>query len=73
MNAKKLLMRFSLVVFAVVFHSLSLVAQSIGEPIEAVTRFDSLVWWDEFEGEGAIDSEKWFHQTQLPPWGPPLA
>ena len=62
-------MRFSLVVFAVVFHSLSLVAQSIGEPIEAVTRFDSLVWWDEFEGEGAIDSEKWFHQTQLPPWG----
>lgn len=31
--------------------------------------FDSLVWADEFEGEGAIDSQKWFHQTQLPPGG----
>ena len=25
-----------------------------------------LVWNDEFDGSGAIDSEKWFHQTQLP-------
>ncbi len=31
--------------------------------------FDSLVWSDEFDGEGALDSAKWFHQTQLPPWG----
>lgn len=31
--------------------------------------FDSLVWSDEFDGSGALDSEKWFHQTQLPPWG----
>mgnify|MGYP001462092021 CR=1 FL=1 len=25
-----------------------------------------LVWSDEFNGNGAIDTEKWFHQTQLP-------
>ena len=25
-----------------------------------------LIWNDEFDGDGAIDSEKWFHQTQLP-------
>ncbi|MGB0431516.1 MAG: glycoside hydrolase family 16 protein, partial [Bacteroidia bacterium] len=25
-----------------------------------------LVWSDEFGGEGAIDNEKWHHQTQLP-------
>ncbi len=31
--------------------------------------FDTLVWSDEFDGEGAIDPEKWFHQTQLPPGG----
>jgi beta-glucanase (GH16 family) len=30
--------------------------------------FDNLVWFDEFDVDGAINSEKWFHQTQLP-WG----
>lgn len=25
-----------------------------------------LVWSDEFEGDGAIDSDKWHHQTKLP-------
>ena len=33
------------------------------------SEFNTLVWSDEFNGEGAIDSEKWFHQTQLPPGG----
>ncbi|MEK6153904.1 glycoside hydrolase family 16 protein [Flavobacteriaceae bacterium 3-367] len=33
------------------------------------TRFNTLVWADEFDGDGAIDSDKWFHQTQLPPGG----
>jgi beta-glucanase (GH16 family) len=28
--------------------------------------FDNLVWSDEFNDSGALDSEKWFHQTQLP-------
>ena len=31
--------------------------------------FDNLIWSDEFDGTGAINSEKWFHQTQLPPGG----
>lgn len=31
--------------------------------------FNTLVWADEFDGSGPLDSEKWFHQTQLPPWG----
>lgn len=31
--------------------------------------FDHLVWSDEFNGSGAINSEKWFHQTQLPNGG----
>lgn len=29
----------------------------------------SLVWADEFDGNGPINSKKWFHQTQLPPGG----
>lgn len=28
--------------------------------------YDYLVWSDEFDGTGAIDASKWFHQTQLP-------
>ena len=32
-------------------------------------QFKTLVWSDEFNGEGAVDPEKWFHQTQLPPGG----
>jgi len=31
--------------------------------------FNHLVWSDEFDGTGAIDSDKWFHQTQLPNGG----
>lgn len=33
------------------------------------SNFKKLVWADEFNGEGAINTEKWFHQTQLPPGG----
>ena len=31
--------------------------------------FDKLVWSDEFDQDGPIDSNKWFHQTQLPAGG----
>lgn len=31
--------------------------------------FTQLVWADEFNGSGAIDTSKWFHQTQLPQGG----
>jgi len=33
------------------------------------SRFNTLIWSDEFNGNGVIDSENWFHQTQLPPGG----
>lgn len=31
--------------------------------------FTKLVWSDEFNGNGAIDTAKWFHQTKLPAGG----
>jgi beta-glucanase (GH16 family) len=31
--------------------------------------FDNLVWSDEFDGTGAINAQKWHHQTQLPNGG----
>lgn len=31
--------------------------------------YNNLVWSDEFNTNGAIDSNKWFHQTQLPSGG----
>lgn len=31
--------------------------------------FNQLVWSDEFNGNGMIDTSKWFHQTQLPAGG----
>lgn len=33
------------------------------------SEFESLVWSDEFNGNGGINHEKWFHQTKLPPGG----
>ena len=33
-------------------------------PVDPV--FDHLVWSDEFDVDGAINSANWFHQTQLP-------
>ena len=33
------------------------------------SEFSTLVWSDEFDGEGPINKEKWFLQTQLPPGG----
>jgi len=33
------------------------------------TKFNNLVWSDEFNENGPINSKKWFHQTQLPAGG----
>lgn len=33
------------------------------------TTFDKLVWSDEFNEDGPVNSKKWFHQTQLPAGG----
>ncbi len=32
----------------------------------ASSRFDQLVWADEFDQEGSLDASKWFQQNQLP-------
>ncbi len=32
-------------------------------------KFETLVWFDEFEGNGVIDTTKWFHQTKIPAHG----
>lgn len=34
--------------------------------IPQIPDFDYLVWSDEFDGSGEIDTSKWFHQTLLP-------
>lgn len=36
---------------------------------KSTLKFDTLVWSDEFDENGAINSEKWFQQTQLPAGG----
>jgi len=35
-----------------------------GNPNDPV--YDKLVWSDEFDQEGTLNSQKWFHQTELP-------
>lgn len=32
----------------------------------AISTFNNLVWSDEFDGNGVVNSLNWFHQTQLP-------
>ncbi len=41
----------------------------VTKPIRSSAKFDTLIWSDEFDGDGPLDEEKWFHQTQLPPGG----
>ena len=40
------------------------------DPEQSESVFDQLVWYDEFDGSGAVNVENWHHQTQLPnSWG----
>ena len=45
------------------------IAQSDSSESTISESYHNLVWSDEFNGEGKLDPEKWFHQTQLPPGG----
>lgn len=47
--------------------SFFLISQLSYSQIDVV--YNNLVWSDEFNTNGAIDSNKWFHQTQLPAGG----
>jgi len=37
-----------------------------GEGSDPVPVFDNLVWSDEFDTDGAVNTDNWFHQTKLP-------
>ena len=50
-----------------IFFSLLLFYQFGFSQVDVV--YNNLVWSDEFNTNGAIDSNKWFHQTQLPSGG----
>ncbi|MFN2261645.1 MAG: family 16 glycosylhydrolase [Psychroflexus sp.] len=39
----------------------TMISQSSEDPV-----YDELVWSDEFDEDGELDSSKWFHQTELP-------
>ncbi len=39
------------------------------DTLQATTNFNQLVWSDEFNYTGAVDSSKWHHQTKLPAGG----
>ena len=55
MNSKKLLL---------ILFSLFLNSQFSFSQVDVV--YNDLVWSDEFSTNGAVDSNNWFHQTQLP-------
>lgn len=64
---------FKNALFLVAFIALSFpsLAQTVqedfeGEEVKVEPVYNKLVWSDEFENDGAIDSSKWHHQTQLP-------
>ena len=40
-----------------------------GDPYTLDTTFTTLVWSDEFDDNGAVNSDKWHHQTKLPAGG----
>ena len=60
----------SAVLLALIIYNLSFIDSSIEDnSANSESKFDTLVWADEFEGEGPINDEKWFHQTKIPPHG----
>lgn len=62
--------RFSVSIL-VLFVSFTLLSQQSKESFANTNDpvYDRLVWSDEFNSDGAVDSEKWFHQTKLPGGG----
>ena len=61
-------MRLSILVL-LVFVCFSTTYCAKSKKTQSDTKFDQLIWSDEFNENGAIDSTKWFHQTQLPAGG----
>jgi beta-glucanase (GH16 family) len=51
----------------ILFLSFFIISQSSIAQVDVV--YTDLVWSDEFDNNGAVNSTKWFHQTQLPAGG----
>ncbi len=51
----------------ILFLSFFIISQSSIAQVDVV--YTDLVWSDEFDNNGAVNSAKWFHQTQLPAGG----
>ena len=51
----------------ILFLSFFIISQSSIAQVDVV--YTDLVWSDEFDSNGAVNSTKWFHQTQLPAGG----
>ncbi|WP_290862172.1 family 16 glycosylhydrolase [Flavobacterium sp.] len=51
----------------ILFLSFFIISQSSKAQVDVV--YTDLVWSDEFDSNGAVNSTKWFHQTQLPAGG----
>jgi len=60
-------MRFCLVIFFLFISFLTTGCKQ--SKSESDSYYTTLVWSDEFDRNGAINSEKWFHQTELPAGG----
>lgn len=54
-------------IFFALFLSLFMTSQSSNAQVDVV--YNDLVWSDEFDSNGAVNSTKWHHQTQLPNGG----
>ena len=55
----------SLIIYIVIGSGLKLYSQEVFS-FATSSVYNTLVWSDEFETDGSIDTDKWFHQTQLP-------
>jgi len=67
-----ILIALGLILFSYQFFTGTVSTQDDSKSNGTITQgseFNTLVWSDEFNGNGVINSEKWFHQTQLPPGG----
>ena len=56
----------SFVICIVICSGLKLYSQEEAFIYATSSIYNTLVWSDEFETDGPIDTDKWFHQTQLP-------
>ncbi|MCF8231946.1 MAG: family 16 glycosylhydrolase [Bacteroidales bacterium] len=59
-------LKFALIFIIASFFSFISTAQNDFDDVEGVPDEYSLVWADEFDADGAVDPDKWFHQTKLP-------